>query len=80
MKNRRSIRKYRKDPVPSDKIYKTLEAGRYAPSGNNRQPWIYIVVTDNKLKEEIRKKLKRLIENFTKKLLTNSKNGLKNSK
>lgn len=46
MKNRRSIRKYRKEPVPFKKIYQILAAGRYSPSGANMQPWIYIVVTD----------------------------------
>jgi len=67
MKSRRSIRKYRKDPVPLDKIYKISEAGRYAPSGANRQPWIYILVTDNKLKEEIRKEAEEVERNFHKK-------------
>jgi nitroreductase len=55
MKSRRSTRKYREDLVPLEKIYRIMEAGRCAPSGANLQPWIYILVTDNKLKEEIRK-------------------------
>lgn len=67
MRNRRSIRRYRKDPVQLDKIFKILEAGRYAPSGANRQPWIYILVTDNKLKEEIRKAAEEVERKFHKK-------------
>jgi len=51
-KNRRSIRKYSKDPIPLERIYQVLEAGKYAPSGANMQPWIHIVVTDSQLKEK----------------------------
>lgn len=43
---RRSIRAYRSDPVPNEKIRKVLEAGRQAPSAVNRQPWHFIVVRD----------------------------------
>jgi len=63
MKNRRSIRKYKRERVPLEKIHQILEAGRYAPSGNNRQPWIYIVVTDEKLKEDIRRETERMEKN-----------------
>ncbi len=64
MKNRRSIRKYGKDPVPLEKIYAVLEAGRYAPSGANLQPWIYIVVTDKNLKEGIRREAEKTERSF----------------
>lgn len=53
MKNRRSIRKFKKENIPLEKIHKTLEVGRHAPSGANQQPWIYIVITDERLKEDI---------------------------
>jgi len=48
--SRRSIRRYKRKPVPEDVMLKILEAGRMAPSANNRQPWRFIVVTDEKLK------------------------------
>ena len=67
MKNRRSIRKYKKNPVSLETIYRILEAGRYAPSGANRQPWIYIVVTDANLKEDIRKEAETVESSFHKK-------------
>jgi len=67
MKSRRSIRKYSKDPIPMERIYQILDAGRYAPSGANRQPWIYIIVTDNALKEKIRKEAERIERNFHRK-------------
>jgi len=66
MKSRRSIRKYKKKPVPLEKVYKIMEAGRCAPSGANLQPWIYILVTDDKLKKEIRKEAERVERNFHK--------------
>lgn len=45
-KRRRSIRKYRPDPVPQEKLEYVLEAARWAPSWGNRQCWRFIVVTD----------------------------------
>ena len=64
MKNRRSIRKYKKERVPLKKIYEVLEAGRYAPSGANLQPWIYIVVTDERLKKDIRREAEEVEKKF----------------
>ena len=55
IKSRRSIRKYKKQTITLEKIYPILDAGRYAPSGANQQPWTYILVTDTKLKQQIRK-------------------------
>lgn len=51
--NRRSIFRYTSDPVPEEKITSILEAGRWAPSYANTQPWDFIVVRDSKLREEI---------------------------
>lgn len=44
VRNRRSIRKYKQDPVPDEILAEILEAGRLAPSGANRQPWHFLVV------------------------------------
>jgi nitroreductase/NAD-dependent dihydropyrimidine dehydrogenase PreA subunit len=43
---RRSVRNYKKTPVPDTFIRRVLEAGRFAPSGGNHQPWKFTVVTD----------------------------------
>jgi nitroreductase len=51
LKGRRSIRLYRPDPVPQPLIEQLLEAGRWAPSASNRQPWSFIVVRDRDLIE-----------------------------
>ncbi|MGQ9460880.1 MAG: nitroreductase family protein [Candidatus Bathyarchaeaceae archaeon] len=80
MKSRRSIRKYRKEPVPLEKIHRIMEAGRHAPSGANMQPWIYILVTDNKLKEKIRKEAEKIEKNFHNKAPNKLKKWLKEQK
>lgn len=51
--NRRSVRNYKEDPVPDTIIRRVLEAGRFAPSAGNCQPWQFIVVTDKGLIEEM---------------------------
>ncbi len=42
----RAIRRLRPDPVPRALIRKVCEAGTFAPSGGNRQPWVLIAVDD----------------------------------
>jgi nitroreductase len=46
VKARRSIRRYKDQPVPEEKLLKVLEAARLAPSAGNRQPWQFVVVKD----------------------------------
>jgi len=51
--DRRSIREFSADPVADEDLDKILEAARQAPSGENAQPWRFIIVKD----EGTRKKL-----------------------
>lgn len=53
IKGRRSIRKYTKDPVSEDLIAKILEAGRWAPSAGNSQPWNFIVLMDGEVRRRV---------------------------
>jgi len=53
--SRRSIRRYQQKEIPRDAMDKILEAGRQAPSAMNRQPWHFIVVTNNEIKKELSK-------------------------
>ena len=46
IKRRRSIRRYKPEPVPMETVLKVLEAARWAPSGDNSQPWEFVVVRD----------------------------------
>lgn len=50
---RRSIRKFKPDPLPTGAIEKILEAGRWAMSGANGQPWEFVVVTDPSVKQAL---------------------------
>ncbi|MGH0029123.1 MAG: nitroreductase family protein [Myxococcota bacterium] len=42
----RAIRRLKPDPVPKALIRKVCEAGTFAPSGGNRQPWTFVAVTE----------------------------------
>ena len=42
--NRRSIRTFTQDPVSKSQVLRILEAGRWAPSGLNNQPWRFVVL------------------------------------
>lgn len=42
----RAIRRLHPDPVPRNLIRKVCEAGTFAPSGGNRQPWVFVAVED----------------------------------
>jgi len=53
LRSRRSIRRYRPDPVPDEMVAQLLEAGRWAPSASNRQPWSFIVVRDEAIRQQI---------------------------
>jgi nitroreductase len=50
---RRSIRKYSNKPVEDEKITALLESARLAPSGNNTQPWHYIIVKSEEMRQKI---------------------------
>lgn len=51
--NRRSIRKFKSDPVPEEALRQILQAGILAPSAKNRQPWKFYVVQGEKRVEMI---------------------------
>jgi nitroreductase len=53
IKTRRSIREYLSREVSGEIIRQLLDAGRYAPSALNRQPWEFVVVTDRELIREM---------------------------
>jgi len=53
LKTRRSIRRYKPDPVPDEMVEQLLEAGRWAPSASNRQPWEFIVVRDEAIRQQV---------------------------
>jgi len=46
IKSRHSVRDFCDRPIPKEILDEILEAGRLAPSAQNRQPWRYIIFTD----------------------------------
>lgn len=50
---RKSIRKYKNQPIEPEKITQMLESARLAPSGNNTQPWHFIVITAEDIKKNL---------------------------
>lgn len=53
IKKRRSMRSYRPEPVPTDDVMKVLEAARWAASGNNSQPWEFVLVRSQEKKRHV---------------------------
>jgi len=53
IKTRRSIRKYKTALVSEEEINKILEAGRWAPSADNSQPWRFIVLRSQEVREKL---------------------------
>ncbi len=53
VKNRRSFRRFKSDPVPKEILEKVLEAARHSPSAGNSQPWEFVVVQDVATKKSI---------------------------
>ena len=44
IRRRRTIREFKPDPIPEEVLHKILQAGRWAPSSSNSQPWHFVVV------------------------------------
>lgn len=59
VKNRRSVRAFKPDPVPDEDIRKIIDAARLAPTSGNQQPWKFLVISDrNKIDKLKTEKLK----------------------
>jgi nitroreductase len=65
IKGRRSVRKYRLDPVPEEVLHTLLEAVRWTPSWANTQCWEVIVVKDPKVKAELLEAVSETNPSFT---------------
>ena len=53
LRSRRSIRRFKPDPVPDSVIENILTTATFAPSAHNRQPWRFAVVTDLSVKQKL---------------------------
>ena len=60
----RAIRRFLPDPVPYALVRKVVEAGTFAPSGGNRQPWIFIAVTEPARRAWIAERYRRAFDAY----------------
>jgi nitroreductase len=67
-KRRKSIRVFKSVAIDLEDVYYAINVALQAPSGANTQPWRFIIIIDNKIKHEIRRRCeeseKRLHENI----------------
>jgi len=53
LRQRRSIRRYRAQPVSRALVEEVLEAATWAPSSHNRQPWRFCVIVDGAVRDDL---------------------------
>ena len=53
LRTRRSIRRFKPDPIPDPVIQNILTTATFAPSAHNRQPWRFVAVTDSSVKTKL---------------------------
>lgn len=53
IEKRRSVRKYRKDPIPRGVLERLVRAGALAPTGGNQQGWVFVAVDDPDVKAKV---------------------------
>ncbi len=56
---RRSVRLFQKKQVPKEMVARIIEAGRFAPSAGNCQPWAFVVIQDQDLINELCEKTEK---------------------
>ena len=64
IRRRRTVRQFSPDPVPRKLIEDCIRAAATAPSGANRQPWHFVVVSDPEIKRRIREAAEREESDF----------------
>jgi nitroreductase len=53
IRTRRSIRRFKPDPIDDETVERILEMGTWAPSGLNNQPWKFVVVRADQVRREL---------------------------
>lgn len=51
---RRTVREFSAEPIPDEVLRRCIEAAAQAPSGANKQPWTFVLVTNPDVKQRIR--------------------------
>jgi nitroreductase len=77
VKNRRSVRKFKPDPIPEEDLLKIVDAARMAPCANNDQAWMFIIIQDKKRIEALKDECLKVHETILKKVQNLSGDALK---
>lgn len=67
IKKRRSVRNYKQIPVKKEIIEEIIQAGKYAPSAKDKQPWRFIVLSNREMIRDISNVIKQEIQKIVKK-------------
>lgn len=59
---RRSVRHFASDPPPRELVLRAIESATHAPSGMNKQPWRFVVVSNDEVKAEMVRRVQDEIE------------------
>ena len=51
--SRRSVRQYKNQPVEREQLLEIIKAGTWAPSGLNNQPWRFVIIQDQGLRNQL---------------------------
>ncbi len=54
IRKRRSVRSYTGESIPREDLEKIVDAGRLAATGNNKQPWDFIVITERGMIDQLK--------------------------
>ena len=60
IRSRRSIRFFKKTPIPDEHLMMILEGARWAPSPANAQPWKFLVIKDQRVKRNLMNTMKKV--------------------
>lgn len=63
IKSRRSVRYYKQEQISQKELDLIIEAGVYAPTASNNQPWHFTIIQDQEVLKYINKKSKELMAN-----------------
>lgn len=75
IKARRTTRKYQEKQISREALETIIEAGLYAPSAHNQQPWHFTVIQDKALIDEMNLKSKEMAKNHTDALIQKMANN-----
>jgi len=54
MKTRRTVREFSNEQIPLEAVENAVKTAISAPSGANKEPWTFVIITDQKIKKKIR--------------------------